>query len=305
MPRPPKPRPLRKAIFPVGGLGTRFLPATKAMPKEMLPVVDKPLIQYAVEEARAAGIEEFIFVTGRGKTAIEDHFDHSRELQDSLMARGKTKELAEIESWLPTPGQVAYTRQQEPLGLGHAVWCARHLIGDEPFAVLLADDLVLADVPCLKQMAEAQRSTGGNLVAVMDVPRAQTARYGILDVVSDDGRLAEAKGLVEKPAPEAAPSTLSIIGRYILQPAVFTELERQEMGAGGEIQLTDAMARTIGRIPFHGYRFAGTRFDCGSKAGFLEANIAFALDRPDLRAELTGVLSYYVKDLAANAEEET
>ncbi len=305
MPRPPKPRPLRKAIFPVGGLGTRFLPATKAMPKEMLPVVDKPLIQYAVEEARAAGVEEFIFVTGRGKTAIEDHFDHSRELQDSLMARGKTKELAEIESWLPTPGQVAYTRQQEPLGLGHAVWCARHLIGDEPFAVLLADDLVLADVPCLKQMAEAQRSTGGNLVAVMDVPRAQTARYGILDVVSDDGRLAEAKGLVEKPAPEAAPSTLSIIGRYILQPAVFTELERQEMGAGGEIQLTDAMARTIGRIPFHGYRFAGTRFDCGSKAGFLEANIAFALDRPDLRAELTGVLSYYVKDLAANAEEET
>ena len=304
MPRPRKPRPLRKAIFPVGGLGTRFLPATKAMPKEMLPVVDKPLIQYAVEEAVAAGIEEFIFVTGRGKTAIEDHFDHSRELHDSLTARGKTTELAEIQSWLPAPGQVAYTRQQEPLGLGHAVWCARHLINDEPFAVLLADDLVLAEVPCLKQMAEAQRRTGGNLVAVMDVPRAQTARYGILDVVSDDGRLAEAKGLVEKPEPEVAPSTLSIIGRYILQPEVFAELDRQEKGAGGEIQLTDAMARTIGRIPFHGYRFAGTRFDCGSKAGFLEANIAFALERPDLRAELAAILGRYSAAQSLAAEEE-
>jgi UTP--glucose-1-phosphate uridylyltransferase len=303
MPRPLKPRPLRKAIFPVGGLGTRFLPATKAMPKEMLPVVDKPLIQYAVEEARGAGIEEFIFVTGRGKTAIEDHFDHSRELHDSLTERGKTTELAQIQSWLPAPGQVAYTRQQEPLGLGHAVWCARHLIGDEPFAVLLADDLVLSEVPCLEQMAEAQKKTGGNLVAVMDVPRAQTARYGILDVVSDDGRLAEAKGLVEKPEPEAAPSTLSIIGRYILQPEVFAELDRQEKGAGGEIQLTDAMARTIGRIPFHGYRFAGTRFDCGSKAGFLEANIAFALERPDLRAELAGILGRYTGALPADAEE--
>ena len=304
MPRPQKQRPLRKAIFPVGGLGTRFLPATKAMPKEMLPVVDKPLIQYAVEEARAAGIEEFIFVTGRGKTAIEDHFDHSRELHDSLKARGKTTELAEIQSWLPAPGQVAYTRQQEPLGLGHAVWCARHLIGDEPFAVLLADDLVLSEMPCLEQMAEAQRMTDGNLVAVMDVPRAQTARYGILDVVSDDGRLAEAKGLVEKPEPAAAPSTLSIIGRYILQPEVFAELDRQEKGAGGEIQLTDAMARTIGRVPFHGYRFAGTRFDCGSKAGFLEANIAFALERPDLRAELAGILGRYSSALPADAEEE-
>ncbi len=305
MPRPRKPRPLRKAIFPVGGLGTRFLPATKAMPKEMLPVVDKPLIQYAVEEARAAGVEEFIFVTGRGKQAIEDHFDHSRELQDSLMARGKTAELAEIASWLPAPGQVAYTRQQEPLGLGHAVWCARHLIGDEPFAVLLADDLVLCDVPCLQQMAEAQRSAGGNLVAVMDVPRAQTGRYGILDVVSDDGRLADAKGLVEKPKPEAAPSTLSIIGRYILQPEVFAELERQEKGAGDEIQLTDAMARTIGRVPFYGYRFTGTRFDCGSKAGFLEANIAFALDRPDLRAELTGILGRYASASSANPKKGT
>ncbi len=293
MPRPAKQSPVRKAVFPVGGLGTRFLPATKALPKEMLPVVDKPLIQYAVEEARAAGVEEFIFVTGRGKSAIEDHFDHSWELQDSLTARGKQAELAEIQAWLPAPGQVAYTRQQEPLGLGHAVWCARHLVGDEPFAVLLADDLVLSDAPCLAQMAEVYGRVGGNLVAVMDVPREQTGRYGILDVVQDDGRLAEAKGLVEKPRPEKAPSTLSIIGRYILRPEVFAELDRREKGAGGEVQLTDAMARTIGRIPFHGLRFEGRRFDCGSKAGFLEANIAFALERPDLRAEVTGILGRY------------
>jgi UTP--glucose-1-phosphate uridylyltransferase len=277
----------------VGGLGTRFLPATKALPKEMLPVVDKPLIQYAVEEARAAGIEEFIFVTGRGKSAIEDHFDHSWELQDNLTARGKQTELAEIQSWLPAPGQVAYTRQQEPLGLGHAVWCARHLVGDEPFAVLLADDLVLSEVPCLAQMVEVHGQVGGNLVAVMDVPREQTERYGILDVIGDDGRLAEAKGLVEKPRPEKAPSTLSIIGRYILQPEVFAELGRGEKGAGGEVQLTDAMARTIGGIPFHGLRFEGRRFDCGSKAGYLEANIAFALERGDLSAEMTEILDRY------------
>ena len=257
---------MRKAILPVGGLGTRFLPATKAMPKEMLPVVDKPLVQYAAEEAWAAGIEELIFVTGRGKTAIEDHFDHSWELQDTLAARGKDEALEVIRAMLSKPGRVAYTRQQEPLGLGHAVWCARHLVGDEPFAVLLADDLVLADRPCLAQMVEAYQETGGNLVAVEDVPREQTDRYGILDVAKEDGRLAEAKGLIEKPAPEDAPSTLSIIGRSILQPAVFAELERQEPGAGGEIQLTDAMARTIGTIPFHGLRFEGTRFDCGSKA---------------------------------------
>ncbi|MDH3593416.1 MAG: UTP--glucose-1-phosphate uridylyltransferase GalU [Rhodospirillales bacterium] len=293
MPRPAKQSPVRKAVFPVGGLGTRFLPATKALPKEMLPVVDKPLIQYAVEEARAAGVEEFIFVTGRGKSAIEDHFDHSWELQESLTARGKQAELAEIQSWLPAPGQVAYTRQQEPLGLGHAVWCARHLVGDEPFAVLLADDLVLSETPCLAQMAKVYGRVGGNLVAVMDVPREQTGRYGILDVVQDDGRLAEAKGLVEKPRPEKAPSTLSIIGRYILRPEVFAELDRREKGAGGEVQLTDAMARTIGRIPFHGLRFEGRRFDCGSKAGFLEANIAFALDRPDLGAEMSEILGRY------------
>ena len=286
-------RPLRKAVFPVGGLGTRFLPATKAMPKEMLPVVDKPLIQYAVEEAKAAGVEEFIFVTGRGKQAIEDHFDFGWELHETLSRRGKTEELALIDSLRLSPGQISYTRQQEPLGLGHAVWAARHLVGDEPFAVLLADDLVLAETPCLAQMVEAWSQTGGNLVAVMDVPREQTRRYGILDVTTDDGRLAAAKGLVEKPAPEAAPSTLSIIGRYILDPAVFAELDRQDKGAGGEIQLTDAMARTIGRLPFHGLRFEGTRFDCGDKAGYLEANVAFALARDDLAGAMTDILDRY------------
>ena len=285
--------PVRKAIFPVGGLGTRFLPATKAMPKEMLPVVDKPLIQYAVEEARAAGIDEFIFVTGRGKSAIEDHFDFSWELRETLSQRGKTKELQSIEEILTAPGKVAYTRQQEPLGLGHAVWCARDLIGDEPFAVLLADDLVLSDAPCLAQMQEVYEKIGGNVVAVMDVPPEHTDRYGILDVVSDDGRLAEAKGLVEKPKPAEAPSTLSIIGRYILQPEVFRELDKQERGAGNEIQLTDAMARTMDSTAFHGLRFEGTRFDCGSKAGFLEANIAFALARDDLSQDMLAILERY------------
>jgi UTP--glucose-1-phosphate uridylyltransferase len=287
------PPPVRKAIFPVAGLGTRFLPATKAMPKEMLPVVDKPLIQYALEEARDAGIEQFILVTGRGKSAIEDHFDHSYELQDVLQSRTKTAELEQVKSLLFDPGQVIYTRQQEPLGLGHAVWCARHVVHNEPVAVILADDLVLADKPCLRQMIEAHAEVGGNLAAVMDVPREQTARYGILDVVSDDGRLAAARGLVEKPKPADAPSTLSIIGRYVLDPAVFVELDRQETGAGGEIQLTDAMARTIGRVPFHGLRFEGQRFDCGSKAGFLEANMAFALQRADLRDDARDILRRY------------
>jgi len=286
-------KPIRKAIFPVGGLGTRFLPATKAMPKEMLPVVDKPLIQYAVEEARDAGIEEFIFVTGRGKTAIEDHFDTSLELEQTLEARGKDDLLALMRSSMLQPGQVAYTRQQDPLGLGHAVWCARRLVGDEPFAVLLADDLVMAEEPCLSQMIEVYNEVGGNVVAVMDVPKDQTHRYGILDVVMDDGKIAKAKGLVEKPKPVVAPSTLSIIGRYILQPEVFRELDRQEKGAGDEIQLTDAMSRTIEEIPFHGLRFDGTRFDCGSKEGFLEANVAFALQRLDLGADMAEIIERY------------
>ena len=283
-------KPVRKAVFPVGGLGTRFLPATKALPKEMLPVVDKPLIQYAVEEAKAAGIEEFIFVTGRGKTAIEDHFDHSVELENLLSARGKTAELDELHSWMPSAGQTAYTRQQEPLGLGHAVWCARNFIEDEPFAVLLADDLVLADTPCLKQMVEVYERTRGNVVAVMDVPREHTSRYGVVDPGAVDGDCVEIKGLVEKPAPEDAPSTLSVIGRYILMPDVFTHLDKGELGAGGEIQLTDAMAQMIGSRPFHAHRFEGVRFDCGDKVGFLQANIAFALERDDLRDGVTSFL---------------
>jgi len=286
---------VRKAIFPVGGLGTRFLPATKAMPKEMLPVVDKPLIQYAVEEAKAAGIEDFIFVTGRGKTAIEDHFDHSYELERVLTERGKSEEIKELRRWLPHPGHVAYTRQQEPLGLGHAVWCARHLVNDEPFAVLLADDLVLSDVPCLKQMVDAHAEVGGNMVAVMEVPRAQTNRYGVLDVAAERGKLVAVKGLVEKPKPEKAPSTLSIIGRYILQPEVMAHLERRERGAGGEIQLTDALACLIGHGPFHGLRFEGQRFDCGDKIGFFEANIAFALRRADLGPAVREVIERYAE----------
>ncbi len=284
---------LRKAVFPVGGLGTRFLPATKSMPKEMLPVVDKPLIQYAVEEAAAAGIEEFIFVTGRGKAAIEDHFDYSYELQDTLIRRDKTEALEELNRWMPKAGKVMYTRQQEPLGLGHAVWCARHLVGDEPFAVLLADDLVLSQTPCLKQMVDVYDRQGGNVVAVMDVPLEHTKRYGILDVGSDDGKLAEVRGLVEKPDPKDAPSTLSIIGRYILQADVFDHLETRSLGAGGEIQLTDAMARMIGAGPFFGLRFEGTRFDCGDKVGFLHANLAFALERDDMKDGVRKVIDAY------------
>jgi UTP--glucose-1-phosphate uridylyltransferase len=276
---------IRKAVFPVGGLGTRFLPATKAMPKEMLPVVDKPLIQYAVEEAQAAGIEEFIFVTGKGKTAIEDHFDRSDELERTLAARGKTKEIEALRRCSPPPGRVAYVRQSAPLGLGHAVWCAHALVGDEPFAVLLADDLVLSETPCLAQMvaAHAELETRGHMVAVMDVPRSQTDKYGILDVAAERGSIAQARGVVEKPAPSSAPSTLSIIGRYILQPSVFQHLERMERGAGSEIQLTDALAAGLPDVPLSGFRFDGRRFDCGDKIGFLEANLAFAAARPELR----------------------
>jgi UTP--glucose-1-phosphate uridylyltransferase len=288
---------VRKAIFPVGGLGTRFLPATKAMPKEMLPVVDKPLIQYAVEEARAAGIEQFIFVTGRGKTAIEDHFDYSAELHHALVGRDKHDLWKLLEPIMLPAGQVSYTRQPEPLGLGHAVWCARHLVRDEPFAVLLADDLILSDEPCLKQMIDAHARVGGNMVAVMDVAREHTSRYGIVDPAAaapgGDNRLVGVKGLVEKPRAASAPSTLAVIGRYILQPEVFASLDRQERGAGGEIQLTDALAGLIGGQPFHGLRFAGRRFDCGDKVGFLEANIAFALERPDMGAQVHDILKSY------------
>ena len=285
---------VRKAVFPVGGTGTRFLPATKAVPKEMLPVVDKPLIQYAVEEAQAAGIEEFIFVTSRGKTAIEDHFDYNLEIQNLLRERGKLEEAVRIGGPMFEPGQIAFTRQQKPLGLGHAVWCARDLVGDEPFAVLLADDLVRAKTPCLKQMVDIHADIGGSIVAVMDVPRDHTNRYGILDIGATEGNLVDVCGLVEKPNPADAPSTLSVIGRYILQPEVFGHLSGHERGAGGEIQLTDAMAKMIGRSPFHGLLFEGERFDCGDKAGFLEANLAFALDRDDLRDQVLSVLKKYV-----------
>ena len=275
-------RPVRKAVFPVAGLGTRVLPATKVMPKEMLTVVDRPLIQYVVDEAVAAGIEQFVFVTGRNKALLEDHFDHAVELETSLRMRNKGQELKSVTDFTPVPGQLFFTRQRQPLGLGHAVWCARAFVGDEPFAVLSPDDLVLGTPGCLKQMMEAYAEVGGNVVGVEDVPRSETARYGILDVVSDDGRLARAKGLIEKPKPEDAPSTLSIIGRYILQPEVFDHLAKHEKGEGGEIQLTDAMAKTLGTIPFHGYRFTGTRFDCGTKLGFIAANVAYGLCRPDL-----------------------
>jgi UTP--glucose-1-phosphate uridylyltransferase len=286
-------KPLRKAVLPVAGLGTRFLPATKAMAKEMLPVVDKPLIQYAVEEARAAGIEQFCFVTGRGKTALVEHFDIAFELEATLRERGKTEALAQLEGASAVPGSIVSVRQQVPLGLGHAIWCARAFVADDPFAILLPDDLVLADVSWVKQLADVYRETGGNVVAVEEVPREHTSRYGILKVGRDDGRVVEVTGLVEKPKPEEAPSTLSIVGRYVLLPDVIGEIARFEKGAGGEIQLTDAMARLIGRQPFHGLRCAGRRFDCGDKAGFLEAQIAFALARPDLAAKVRAFLPRY------------
>ncbi|WP_420405914.1 UTP--glucose-1-phosphate uridylyltransferase GalU [Nisaea sp.] len=287
------PVPVRKAIFPVGGLGTRFLPATKSMPKEMLPVVDKPLIQYAVEEARAAGIEEFIFVTGRGKSAIEDHFDHAFELQSMLRDRAKKDALTVVEATIPAAGQFSYTRQQEPLGLGHAVWCARNFVGMEPVAVLLADDLILSAAGCLKQMVDAYDEVGGNMVAAMEVPREETQSYGVITPGEVKGRLVEVRGLVEKPKPEVAPSNYAVIGRYILQPKVFEDLARFETGAGGEIQLTDALARQLGLQPFNGYLFEGRRFDCGNKVGFLEANIAYALDRPDMADPVRAFLKNY------------
>jgi UTP--glucose-1-phosphate uridylyltransferase len=288
-------KPVRKAVFPVAGLGTRFLPATKAIPKEMLPIVDKPLIHYAVEEAKSAGIEEFFFVTSRGKSAIDDHFDRAIELEAALRERGKTDLLEELEARLPEPGQIAYTRQQIPLGLGHAVWCARGLVGDEPFAVLLADDLMLCETPCLAQMVEAYHETGGNVVAIIEVPRAHTSRYGVLDVISDDGKLVRARGVVEKPSPERAPSTLTIIGRYIIQPEVFGHLSNADPGSGGEIQLTDALGRLIDDgQPFHGLRFQGKRYDCGDKLGFLEATVAAGLQHPELGPSLREILASYL-----------
>jgi UTP--glucose-1-phosphate uridylyltransferase len=287
-------QPVRKAVFPVAGLGTRILPATKAMPKEMLTVVDQPLIHYAVEEAKAAGIEQFYFVTGRGKSALEDHFDVAYEMEATLRERGKNQQLAEMHAWLPAAGQIAYTRQQRPLGLGHAVWCARHLVGDEPFAVLLVDDLMVCDPPCLKQMVDAYAETGGNIVSVVEVPHEQTSRYGVLDVVEDKGNLVRAKGVVEKPNPDEAPSNLTIIGRYIIQPEVFGHLENMKPGSGNEIQLTDGLAALIADgQDFHGFRAVGRRYDCGDKLGFLEANIALGLEHPELGDGLRRILKSY------------
>lgn len=276
---------IKKAIFPVGGLGTRFLPATKALPKEMLPVVDKPLIQYAVEEAVEAGVEEFIFITGRNKSAIEDHFDHSFELEATLKDKGPVKDYALklVRESVHLPGSAIFIRQQEPAGLGHAVWCARNLIGDDPVAVMLADDLILGQ-SCLREMVDAY--SGGNMVAAMNVPNDQTGAYGIITPGADDGRLVEVAGLVEKPAPGQAPSNIGVVGRYIITPDVFDTLSVQLAGASGEIQLTDALAQQIGKAPFTGLRFSGERFDCGSKIGFLKANLAFGLDDDDLCEQL-------------------
>lgn len=280
------PQPIRKVVFPVAGLGTRFLPATKSVPKEMLPVVDRPLIQYAVDEAKEAGIEHFIFVTGRGKTAIADYFDHAYELERTLLEKGKTEALDMMAKMRPRAGAASFLRQQEPAGLGHAVWCARHIVGNEPFAVILADELLKSSPGCLAQMVESYEKTGGNVVGLVNVPEEHTDRYGVIAPGARDGNLVEVTGMVEKPKPADAPSTLALVGRYILQPSIFEHLSRKERGAGNEIQLTDAMAKLIGNEPFHGLDFDGVRFDCGNKVGFMAANVAYALERDDMADEL-------------------
>src|SRR5690348_12682636 len=280
---------VRKAVFPVAGLGTRLLPATKSIPKEMITIVDRPLIQYAVDEAREAGIEQLIFVTGRGKAALDDYFDIGFELEATMRERGK--KLDALEPSRSDFGEVVSIRQQQPLGLGHAVWCARHIVGDEPFAVLLPDELMFGRPNCLAQMVEAYEKVGGNIVAALEVPDEETHKYGVITPGATDGRLTEIKGLVEKPAPGTAPSNLMLPGRYILQPEVMRALDAQEKGAGGEIQLTDAMARLIGTQPFHAYRFEGERHDCGSAIGFVIANLALALDREDVGPAVKKYLS--------------
>jgi UTP--glucose-1-phosphate uridylyltransferase len=285
------PKPVRKAVFPVAGLGTRFLPATKAVPKEMLTVVDKPVVQYAVEEAKEAGIEQFVFVTGRGKHIIEDHFDHAYELESQLEGRGKTDELDSLLESLPKSGSVFFTRQQKPLGLGHAVWCARHLVGDEPFAVLLPDDLMVGKRGALAQMIDVYNQVGGGVVvAAEEKPKEEIHRYGVFATGATKGKAIEVTGMVEKPKAEEAPSNLTVIGRYIIQPEIFAELDRKEKGAGGEIQLTDSMARLIGRTPFHAVKTDCERYDCGDKVGFLHANIAMGLRRPDIAPGLKALL---------------
>lgn len=296
------PKPINKAVFPVAGLGTRFLPATKAMPKEMLPVVDRPVIQHVVDEARAAGIEQLIFVTGRNKGVIADHFDRQVELEETLRERGREEELARLAADLPGPGAASFTRQQEPLGLGHAVWCARHLVGDEPFALLLPDVLMQGPRPCIAEMAAQYEKTGGNLIAVEQVAPEEAHRYGIVELAEPAAEGQQARriaGMVEKPAPGTAPSDLMITGRYILQPEIFDILTSQGAGAGGEIQLTDAMRTLMDSQPFYAVPYDGRSHDCGSRVGFLTANIAFALERPDLRGELLESLTALLADMAA------
>ena len=289
-----KPKPIRKAVFPVAGLGTRFLPATKAIPKELLPIVDRPLIQYAVDEAREAGIEQIIFVTGRGKTAIVEHFDVAFELEATMSERGK--DMSVLDPTRATPGDIITVRQQVPLGLGHAIWCARAIVGDEPFAILLPDELMVGEPGCMKQMVEAYDTVGGNLVSVLEVPHEQVSSYGVIDPGSENGSLTQIRGLVEKPPVDKAPSNKIVSGRYILQPEVMRVLETQGKGAGGEIQLTDAMAQMIGNQPFHAVTFAGKRYDCGSKAGFVEATLALALARADMGAEVRAMAQRLLAD---------
>lgn len=280
-------KPIRKAVFPVAGLGTRFLPATKAIPKEMLPIVDSPLIQYAVDEAREAGIEQMIFVTGRGKSAIEDHFDIAYELEKTMSERGK--DLSVLAPTRLGPGNCAYVRQQEPLGLGHAIWCARDIVGNEPFAIFLPDEFMHGSPGCMKQMVDAYHKIGGNVISVLEIPHEKVSSYGVIAPGKCDGSVTEVNGLVEKPKVEDAPSNLIISGRYILQPEVMRVLEHQEKGAGGEIQLTDAMAQMIGKQPFHAVTFNGNRYDCGSKVGYIEANLAVALSRADMADEVRAI----------------
>lgn len=280
-----------KAIFPVAGLGTRFLPATKSVPKEIMTLVDRPLIQYAIDEARAAGIKEFIFVTSRGKGALEDYFDHSPVLEQELRKKGKDDLLETLKDTYMDSGAIAYIRQHRALGLGHAVWCARRLIANEPFAVILPDDVIAAEKPCLQQMVEAYEETGGNMVAAMEVPPEQASSYGMIDMSEDMGSMVKVKGMVEKPKADESPSNLAVIGRYILEPSILRNLNKLKSGAGGEIQLTDAIASDIEQgNDVYGYRFRGQRFDCGSKSGFLQATVAFGLARDDLRGDLSEYL---------------
>jgi UTP--glucose-1-phosphate uridylyltransferase len=288
-------KPIRKAVFPVAGLGTRFLPATKAMPKEMIPINDKPLIQHVFEEAREAGIEQFIFVSGRHKELLEEHFDYQPELEDTLEKRGKKDMLAKVRDSEMPAGALFLTRQPKPLGLGHAVWCAAKLVGDEPFAVLLPDVLIRGPEGCLKQMMAVYEKHGGNVIAVEDVPRSETDKYGIVDVGGAKGAVASIKALVEKPEPKKAPSTLSVVGRYILQPEIFKHLSKTKKGAGGEIQLTDGMAALIGKQPFHAARFKGKSHDCGSRLGFLEANLAFMREDPGIGKQTREIIKRYAK----------